>query len=202
MVDCQHIPPAHLPSEEVAAYLDRTLPHAERLRMEAHLAECELCRSEVVAVSRLLRGEPPRQRRWIAMGVTAAASAAVLVLTVVPRGPRRAPPINDPVSGAVRGTQPEGTPAILAVTPVEGSTVDPGRVAFIWRRDDPGATYQLTLTDESGAVRWSGRTSDTTIALPSDVPLERGRGYFWYVDALRADGRSATTGVRRFTTAP
>jgi hypothetical protein len=35
-----------------------------------------------------------------------------------------------------------------------------------------------------------------------DVSLSGGGTYFWYVDALDADGRSVTTGTRRFTIAP
>jgi len=43
--------------------------------------------------------------------------------------------------------------------------------------------------------------ADTTLVLPADVALERGRSYFWRVDAMSA-GIVASTRTRRFSTAP
>lgn len=73
---------------------------------------------------------------------------------------------------------------------------------FVWRSAGPAATYRLTLTDPSGAPVWTSSAPDTAVVLAETVKLEGGRAYFWYVDALLPDGRSATTGVQQFRTSP
>jgi hypothetical protein len=49
---------------------------------------------------------------------------------------------------------------------------------------------------------WTESTSDTTLAPRAAAKLSRGGSYFWYVDALGPDGRSATTGVQRIQISP
>ena len=71
----------HVESGEVAAYLDRALSAAERARVEAHLVDCEACRSEVIEVARLMRARPYWQRWYVPAAV---AAAAVLLLIVWP----------------------------------------------------------------------------------------------------------------------
>lgn len=68
----------HLEAHVVAAYLDRRLPGAETATVEAHLANCAACRSEVVALGELVR---PRQlhRRLQYTGLAIAAAAALLL---------------------------------------------------------------------------------------------------------------------------
>jgi hypothetical protein len=52
---------SHLTSEELAAYIDgRTEPSAWE-RMTSHLAACGVCRQELLAVLRLIRGELGRE---------------------------------------------------------------------------------------------------------------------------------------------
>jgi len=71
---------------------------------------------------------------------------------------------------------------------------------MLWSAVAGEPTYRLTLTDASGQPVWTTTTTDTSITLPPNVILQQRKRYFWYVDALRADGRAASTGVRRFTT--
>jgi hypothetical protein len=74
-----------------------------------------------------------------------------------------------------------------------------GQPTFAWHAGDAGSRFKLTLVDEQGATLWSVDTGDTVVTPPHDVFLAPGRTYFWYVDALGADGRSMTSGAHRFT---
>ena len=49
----------HLSAEELAAYLDGRLTPGDRPRMETHLAQCDLCLSELVETLRYLWGTDP-----------------------------------------------------------------------------------------------------------------------------------------------
>src|SRR3954463_3378919 len=82
-----------------AGYLAGTLPATMRDRMERHLADCEECTAEIVAVHRLRR--PARSpARWIGAAAAAAAVAGLVLL-----GPSllRRPPPDEPL---LRGTGP------------------------------------------------------------------------------------------------
>lgn len=185
----------HLASEEVAAYLDNTLSEAECARVRSHLADCNACREELVSVSRLLEGAPRSRRRFVALSSMAA--AAVLAIFLVR-------PLTDsdlPATGQLRGSVTpltgEGVSGLQAVAPIGRQTIGDG-IVFVWHPALPGATYRFTLTDDLGGKIWVGSTTDTTLALPDETSLPRNRGYHWYVDALRPDGSSATTGITSF----
>jgi len=185
----------HLTSEEVAAYLDNTLSEAECARVKPHLADCDVCREEIVSVSKLLERAPRSRRRFIALS-TLAAAAALVVFLVRPsidsessgRGPLRggnAPSATEEVSG------------FQAVAPIGRQTMSAG-IVFVWHRALPGATYRFTLTDDRGGKIWVGSTNDTTLAIPNDASLLKNGSYHWYVDVLQPDGSSATTGITSF----
>jgi hypothetical protein len=98
------------------------------------------------------------------------------------------------------GSESELTIAVVA--PRDGEVV-PGRpIVFVWRAQNGGPLYRLSLTEASGRQMWSGETTDTTLSMPAEVPVVRGQTYFWSVDALGADGRSLTTRSKRFSIAP
>src|SRR4051812_35333357 len=69
----------HLSAAEVAAYVDQQLHAVERHRIEQHLADCRECRSEIVAVSRAVRGLR-RRWRWVVLAPLAAAALVVVML--------------------------------------------------------------------------------------------------------------------------
>lgn len=189
----------HLSSEDIAAYLDRRLSATDRQRIETHLAECDECRSEVVAVTRVVHTKP-RDQRWWAVGI-AAAAAVVLFALFQPRSDSDALRTD-----ALRAPDGSGdTESVLrvdVVTPTGGSIVNPDSLVLVWRRAGADVLYRLAVTDAGGGVIWTGSTSDTTLLVPSAAELRRGQVYYWYADVLYPDGRSATTGVHRFRTAP
>ncbi len=181
-------PNLHLETGEVASYLDRALAPDEQARVEAHLADCADCRRELIEVSRL-RHARFRSRWWVLGPALAAAAAALFFVTRSPDTPATEPVLRD-------GGEPALTIGLVAPG---DSAVSPGSLTFTWRSAAPRASYRLTLSDERGDVVWSATSIDTTQRPPSRVSWRTGRTYFWYVDALLPDGRSVTSGVRRFT---
>jgi hypothetical protein len=135
------------------------------------------------------------------LATAVAAAAAILAVVLLPPYFRDAQPVNEPVRAAAPAGQPGGAPGIAIIAPTERATVEPASVAFAWRPQGSRTTYHLTLSDESGAVLWTTETTDTTAVLPNTVPLARNRTYYWYVDALQADGRSVSSGVHHLCTA-
>ena len=210
------MPSEHLTASEIAGYLDGDLAAGERRTAEVHLDACPSCRAELTAVGRLAgawdatpaaddrgRAAKPDARRprgsWpraATLGVLAAGLAGVLIA-------RRAPdPIGPPAEAAAPAAVERGTGAaapvpaassggIAAVAPAD--TVAATSARFVWRpaRAD---VYRLTLHAEDGAPVWTGETTDTTLALPADVPLRPGARYFWRVDGI-ADGIAVSTGA-------
>jgi len=175
----------HLAANEVAAYVDGTLEQAARARVDAHLADCDDCRAEVVAVRRMVGGTP-RWRRWPILAALAA--AAVVVIMIWPRALDQ-PGLEGPV---VR----DGEPAAAAVVLVAPDSVATLPLAFAWHAVPDATTYRLSLTNATGELIWSGSTPDTAITVPDSVSLATSGPYYYYVDALLADGTSGTSGVR------
>jgi len=191
----------HLKDGVLAAYLDRALPEAARRAADTHLSECPECRDELVAVTTLLNARPA-SRRWVRLGAPAAALTAAAI-TFMMLGTWRTRPGQDmPRGDRLRESTQVSVPRdrVAIITPAEGDTVRADRLTFVWRSFGSGGTYLLRLSDES-TVRWTIDTADTTVVLPDSLRLDRGRNYHWWVDALTADGRAVTTGVRRFRTA-
>lgn len=183
----------HLQAEEVAAYLDGKVDQEERRRITAHLSDCAECRTELIEVRRILRRRRGFRPLWVAAPVAAAAAVVVFVLLgtgiIELNGPSEEPLRSGPTT--------EIPAALVPRAPAERALVDPDSVTFIWRPAD-GATYRITLTDETGDVVWTQTTEDTIAPLPENLSLGAGRIYFWYVDALLADGHSLATPVRQF----
>lgn len=182
----------HLEAHEVAAYVERSLPTAARDRVEDHLSRCEQCTAEVAEIVRL-RPRPSRRVPWIPIGVAAAAAVAGL-LVARPLVHRSMPDID---------VERQGQPAarLQIVAPAAGARVSEP-VVLAWRAAAGASVYRVTLSREDGDSVWAGTTSDTTLAIPPGVPLSRTARYYWYVDALLANGASLSTGVHEFMTGP
>ena len=186
---------SHPDAEELAAYLSAGLPLVERDRLESHFAHCHVCRAEMLSARKLLRDAP--RSGWRFAVPAAAAILAMLLLNPVREREREAP------GGFHEREAPTSdSTTIQAVQPGEGASVAPVHVEFAWRARGSDPLYRVTVTDVSGGVVWVGETSDTTLAIAAEVSLRPGAQYLWYVDALDVDGRSATTGIRRFRVSP
>lgn len=183
----------HLSAGDVAAFLDRRLTTDERHGIEEHLAHCGQCRAELAAVRRLVKSGPVPERRLMRTGLAAAAVIAFLALTLGRLG-------SGTTEDRVRTTPAATTGAsalIKGLQPADGDTVSLARTALVWGSIGGEPAYRVTITDATGKLVWTNSTTDTSQTLPPTLLSSR-TTYFWYVDALRADGRAASTGVRRF----
>jgi hypothetical protein len=188
----------HLADEEVAGYVDGRLTESDREQIEEHLAICAECRNEVRVAAQLVRFSN-RRKLWY-RGSWALAAAAILTLLI-------ADPLDlrEPGAPAYRGPdEPVDVDdrVVTVVVPEDGASLEKNRLLFVWHRVEEGARFRFTLTDLLGEVVWSAETTDTLLSLPDDLTLEPGMRYVWYVDVLLLDGRSITTGTRRFELVP
>lgn len=183
----------HLEAEEVVGFLEGKLDGLTLRRVQAHLADCAECASELVEVSRLRR--PPRSvTRWVA---TAAATAAVFAATVVAsRAMHHQPAATD--STAIRGVD---APTVTIISPSEGAEVS-GEPDFVWR-SVPGATsYRIAVSRADGDSVWAASGRDTTARPPASASNDATGLYYWYVDVLLADGRSIAGEAHEFRWQP
>lgn len=192
----------HPDAREIAAYLDDRLPEAEKDRLQAHLAECEECREEMVELVELIEvHEQGGRRRWTIPALLAAAAAAVALLVIVPtvREDVEAPTA---FRGAEEAAEREAVREISVVAPASDRAVARAGLVFAWEPVGEDASYQLTVTDSAGVPVWSAETDGTRLAPPENAGLEPGGTYLWYVDAVLADGTTATTGVQAIQLSP
>ena len=191
---------SHLSSHELAGYLSAELSASEHRRIEAHLADCDGCRDELVAVRQLTEAAPVPKRRFpIGVGLAAAAVIAVLLL---PWRTLRQPASGDTVD-VQRPVAEAGRESVEVVSPTARTPVDVGAISPIWHADSVGSIYQVRVTDEDGDVLWTGTTRDTTLTVPSTA-FKAGAGgtHYLYVDAQRPNGYSVSSGARRFEVRP
>jgi anti-sigma factor RsiW len=184
-------PDGHLDSHEVATYLTGAADPATRSRIEAHLADCEDCTAELVAVRRLHRPAAPTGGR-IALG--AAAAAVIAMVLVGPRlGGRHAhepPPL--------RGDS--AADAVAAIAPPDGATLS-GTPTLVWRSLRDATAFRVAVTSETGDSIWAAVVADTSVTPPAGVLAKAGL-YYWYVDALRSDGSSVPGTAHEFRLGP
>ena len=178
----------HLDSGEVAAYLDHALAPADQSGVEAHLADCDACRAEVVDVARLMRARRSPRRWYLPVGAVAAAAAALLLL--IPRtgqdGPG-SPDYREPVVGT--------TVAPVAIAP-RGAIRTAARL--IWSSVPHADRYEVALFDDAGHVLWETQTSDTAALLPDSVRFQPGASYNWKVKAQTSWNRWVSSDLVEF----
>ena len=194
-------PDAHLTSGEVAMYVDARLPDAERLAVDTHLAECEICRGEVLEVRSMLRTAPRRtNRHWRTFALVGAAAAALVLVATPWRGGRPTLGDSDAATTTERAVLPDGAPdSVQIVAPSLAAVVSRDALTFSWRRGAGDARFTVTLMNERGDVAWTATTRDTVIVPPKSVAIVPGTTYILYVDALRVDGTSSRSDARSFT---
>jgi anti-sigma factor RsiW len=187
---------SHLSLPTIAAYVDGVLDAGARTEADRHLAGCAACRAELVQVADLAADLPAarRGRSW-RVGAGALVAAGIIGLLFV--SPARAPQTSRVTERTTR--PPAATLEIVAPPPGEGGAAALRDGRIVWHAVEPRATYRVTVTDTTGATRWTAETSDTLVVLPSSARLDPAARYYLYVDALRADGWSLQSGPRAFT---
>jgi hypothetical protein len=190
----------HPRDEEIAAFLDDGLSASERTAIARHLASCDDCRALLGAP---MREQPRRGRGTQPLWLSAAAVAAAAVVLFKVAVPSTQPTIDvDHIRGSA--TAPIEKSELDGQSPVAGSDVSVDTIVFRWSSAGPGATYDVTIVDDAGVVLWNSRIDSVGIAPPRDVTerLRAGRTYYWRVDALLPDLRTASTGPQGFIPAP
>jgi hypothetical protein len=187
----------HLSDEELAAYLDRRVEAPGLTRVEAHLVGCDGCRAVVMEAAAMLAA---RRRRTRLVFITAGGMAAAALVLVVVSG---ALTMSRDVEPTVRGTPPlltEDVSRFAALSPEPRAAVVPDSLVFLWQSRPEGTVYQVTVSDEHGVVVWTDRTGDTTLAAPAAAAksLVPGQLYYWKVEALLPDLRTASTPFSSF----
>jgi hypothetical protein len=183
-------PDGHLDPHEVSSYLGGTADPAARSRIEGHLADCEECTAEVAAVRRL-HHPAPSARRWIGAGAAAAATITLVLLGPHLGGrPAGAPP--------VRGD--DSIAAVVTLAPLDGAELR--TPTFAWRPVAGATAYRIAITRADGDSVWAASVQDTAVRMPDGVLVPGAERYFWYVDALLADGQSVAGTAHEFRLRP
>jgi hypothetical protein len=124
-----------------------------------------------------------------------AAAAAVLVVVMIPRGGQRG------------GEEPprHREPAVSA-SAAPGAISPQGDVATVdslrWTRVPGADRYQVSVYEADGSLAWEAVVSESTVALPDTVVLERSRPYFWLVRAHTEWDRWTESGLVEFHVRP
>jgi hypothetical protein len=184
---------SHLESGEAAAYVDGALARSARSLIEAHLAECEGCRDEVIEVTRLLRTGSWRHRWQLPTGV-AAAAAAVVLLVVWPR------PAHQPMESP-EYREPALTTTVAPVVVAPRGVVGVAR-ALVWTAVPHADRYRLNLFDDTGRVVWETQSGDTSALLPDSIRLQPRASYLWKVEAQTGWNRWVSSDLVEFSIGP
>lgn len=186
----------HLTPEQIAAYTASALSNEELSEVERHLLVCESCRDEVVDAGRFTRRWPFRFRYSVVLPAAAVLTLLVGTMAVI-NSSDSAPALTQRV---LRSTEADGVATFEVIEPENAAIVPTTGVVFLWHSEEPDPHYRIHVMNQVGELVWAGASSDTSVQLPSNVVLEPGQTYFWYVDALLRGVRSSTTGVKEFTT--
>jgi len=183
---------------QLAAWLDGGLNPEARASILWHLAGCAKCRSVTASLVRTLRSDqvaaairdlehgdvrergPWRRLRGLPrlgrVGTVAAAIAAVFAGILL----LRPIDVKTEKTPSHRGAVPDVMSAPEPTAPVgELETVD----VFTWSPVTGADLYRITVFDEQGGALWEAETTQTRLARPPSVRLERGSRYFWKVAA-------------------
>ena len=194
----------------IGEFVDGAVDSHRRAELLAHLASCGGCRSEVVAMSRLIAksatdsdlepaagaaSQTNRRRRFAMVGgvIGTAAAAAAVAFLLIPRW------LQD--EDAHRATVLTLSAPPIAVAPA-GSVAAP--IQFVWTSVPRADRYLLTLFGETGSILWELQTTDTVAAVPDSIDLVPETSYFWKAEAQIGFDRWSESELVRFrlTTPP
>lgn len=184
----------HPSASTLGCYVDSSLTPEERNEVDAHLSRCADCRLVMRETAHTLARRRRRLHTLTGIGIATAAAAVVAALAIFPaqESDTELPLTRDP------GSYERATTTIPVFSP-ERSASPGARVDFVWASMGADVRYRLSLSTPEGEELWGVSSPDTVATLPANVELTAGGRYVWFVDALLADGGSATTGLRRLT---
>jgi hypothetical protein len=183
----------HLTTTQIAAFIDHSLPPADRVKAELHLAGCDRCREELAACAQLAASVPSTTRRHIPWRFVGVAAAAVLVALAV------RPTVNRDERGSSRErTSSAEANRIATFRPAPDADVRRPALQFVWRADEHSTGYRVIVTTDKGAPVWTSDVDSTRVSPPDSVILGVGSRYFWRVETLHVDGSTAQSPTTAF----
>jgi hypothetical protein len=187
--------PQHLTPMQIAAFIDRSMPRADRAEAELHLSGCDRCREELAACAQISANVPSQSRRhvpWRFAGVAAAAAAVLVALVVRPTVSR------DERGSSRERTSSTETSRIATLRPAPDAGISRSMLSFAWRADEHSTGYRVIITSDKGEPVWTADVDSTRITPPDSVDLGIGARYFWRVETLHADGSAAQSPTNAF----
>ena len=185
----------HITENQIAAYVDRRLPDAERAAVELHLASCTDCQDWLLDVSGVLHpAQPARRMRWKVVAPAVAAAAAIILLVTVPRQ------LDDSSLAPTHREPPAAT--ATAPTPLIPSGSVAAVAEFVWSTFPGADRYRVSLFDDQAGVVWKDETRDTVATLPDSIRIEPGRPYVWRVEARVGFDRWSESELAEFSVQP
>jgi len=207
--------------EQLAALLDGSLHLEESGALEAHLADCAHCLSQLALLSRVLAEQNPAappphglvaraaalcesnagvtsvaRRRW---AMPLAAAAALCLALLLPWGHEPTP--QGQADGALSPHTRYAAPLMnepRLLQPVEGSVIRPLEQVFRWS-EVPGALfYEVRLVSLDGDLLLRERIKNTRWLIPDGLHLNLGGEYFVRVDAYLSEAQYLSSGHSLF----
>lgn len=209
-----------LSEEQLASFVDGTMPPAALEKLESHLANCVDCRESVALLTRSesspLTDVPPA---WLArvrhLGSTdrvtgssrlawAAGMACLLVaglaMTFAYRPEQKAvvadnvqpKPATAPI--AAERDQVRNLPPRSTMPPVVITSTLGANVSrsfeVRWESVPTAVSYEVRVLDSAGDTLWTRQTSDDHLLIPAGVSLQKGKKYFVQLSASLPTGKT------------
>jgi hypothetical protein len=135
-------------------------------------------------------------RRHVAAAVAAvlvtAGVMSYLLLSESQRG-HQLPPVD------VLRQETEVSPAPQLLAPGSDAVIASDQIEFRWSHVPDASSYIFILLDEKGDIVFQTSTTEEHLTLNvSPVRFERGKPYFWYVEARLPDGTTVDSEIRKF----
>lgn len=210
----------HLTEIDIARYVDDVVPREERDRLEAHLRDCDTCRSSVADVVRLqdvvaeapelhlpaiveeeaahlIEEKEPSPSRWEALPARARYAVAAVLLVGLGVGLWQV--LLAPTPDRFRSSTARD--AVILRAPSDGAVVQAPPL-LRWQGDEDAMTYRVSIYTPEGRLVWQADTTAQRIAAPKFLSCSADDTYVWSVDALLADGTARESPLHAFTCAP
>ena len=215
---------------EIAAYADHATTAKDKDRIEAHLADCESCLSQVAFLARIKEAEPPatvpgpllsRARDLVgsrarvvlipAWGRVAAAAACLVVAVTVSVRYSRLHNLSSGTNAPAPAGMPRMDPgdvrggardaSLAVVFPEPESAVARKDLQFRWKTVDGAFDYEVRLLTAEGDLVWERRTEGNSIKLPSEVRVATGHRYYLLIRADLPQGKTVESRAVAFSVA-
>ncbi|HSF16324.1 MAG TPA: zf-HC2 domain-containing protein [Vicinamibacteria bacterium] len=181
----------------IAAYAQSGLAGRDKDRLEAHLADCEVCVSQVAFLLKAQEAtgiEPAPDwlvKRARAMGTQdsvapllrwAMAGGVVLAITgafwLYQSGGG---------SGNSRTVRGGNEASLEILRPREGAVLPNEGLEFQWEEAEGALFYEINLVTTRGDLLWQSRVDDSKVRLPSGMSLAGNEKYYVWVRAHLSD---------------